>query len=43
MMYARHHDPDLRARAYQELYRVYTDDAPILGQMYQTRGSRLAQ
>jgi oligoendopeptidase F len=37
MMYARHHDPDLRARAYQELYRVYTADAPILGQMYQTR------
>jgi len=29
-------DPDLRARAYQELYRVYGDDAPILGQMYQT-------
>jgi oligoendopeptidase F len=36
MVYARHHDPDLRARAYQELYRVYGDDAPILGQMYQT-------
>ncbi len=29
-------DPDLRARAYQELYRVYGDDGPILGQMYQT-------
>ncbi len=29
-------DPALRARAYQELYRVYGDDAPILGQMYQT-------
>ena len=29
-------DPDLRARAYQELYRVYGDDASILGQMYQT-------
>ena len=28
-------DPDLRARAYQELYRVYGDDAPILGQIYQ--------
>ena len=30
-------DPDLRAKAYQELYRVYSADAPILGQMYQTR------
>ena len=29
-------DPDLRARAYQELYRVYGNDGPILGQMYQT-------
>ncbi len=29
-------DPDLRAAAYQELYRVYGEDAPILGQMYQT-------
>ena len=28
---------DLRARAYQELYRVYGSDGPILGQMYQTR------
>jgi oligoendopeptidase F len=28
-------DPDLRARAYQELYRVYAEDAPILGQIYQ--------
>ena len=28
-------DPDLRARAYQELYRVYGQDAPILGQIYQ--------
>ncbi len=36
MVYARHHDPDLRARAYQELYRVYGNDGPILGQMYQT-------
>jgi oligoendopeptidase F len=35
-VYVRHHDPDLRARAYQELYRVYGNDAPILGQMYQT-------
>jgi len=29
-------DPDLRARAYQELYRLYGDDGTILGQMYQT-------
>ncbi|MFX0173638.1 MAG: M3 family oligoendopeptidase [Candidatus Hodarchaeota archaeon] len=28
-------DSDLRARAYQELYRVYGDDGPILGQIYQ--------
>lgn len=36
MVYARHHDPDLRASIYQELYRVYGDDGPILGQIYQT-------
>ena len=36
MVYARHHDPDLRKSAYQELYRVFGDDGPILGQMYQT-------
>jgi oligoendopeptidase F len=30
-------DPDLRAKAYQELYRVYGEDGPVLGQMYQTR------
>jgi oligoendopeptidase F len=30
-------DPGLRAQAYQELYRVYGEDGPILGQMYQTR------
>jgi oligoendopeptidase F len=30
-------DPDLRARGYQEQLRVYAADAPILGQMYQTR------
>jgi oligoendopeptidase F len=35
-VYFRHHDADLRARAYQELYRVYADDSNILGQMYQT-------
>jgi oligoendopeptidase F len=28
-------DADLRARAYQELYRVYGEDGPILGQIYQ--------
>jgi oligoendopeptidase F len=36
MVYVRQHDPQLRASAYQELYRVYGDDGPILGQMYQT-------
>ena len=36
MVYARHHDPDLRAASYQELYKVYGDDGPILGQIYQT-------
>ncbi len=36
MTYVRGADPDLRARAYQELYRVYGNDGPILGQMYQT-------
>jgi oligoendopeptidase F len=36
MALVRSSDPDLRARAYQELYRVYGDDGLILGQMYQT-------
>lgn len=36
MVYVRGADPDLRAQAYQELYRVYGDDGPILGQIYQT-------
>ena len=36
MSLVRSSDPELRARAYQELYRVYGNDAPILGQMYQT-------
>jgi len=36
MMYVRQHDADLRAKAYQELYRVYGNDSAILGQMYQT-------
>jgi oligoendopeptidase F len=35
MVSVRQADPDLRARAYQELYRVYGQDGPILGQMYQ--------
>ena len=36
MAYVQGSDPELRAAAYQELYRVYGDDGPILGQMYQT-------
>jgi oligoendopeptidase F len=36
MMYVRTADPDLRARAYQELYKVYGDDGSLLGQIYQT-------
>ena len=36
MIYVRGPDPDLRAKAYQELYRVYGEDGPVLGQMYQT-------
>ncbi len=36
MVYARHSDPTLRAAIYQELYQVYGDDGPILGQIYQT-------
>jgi oligoendopeptidase F len=37
MAYVQGSDPDLRAQAYQELYRVYSADGPILGQMYQSR------
>ena len=36
MVYVQHYDRDLRAQAYQSLYRVYGEDGPILGQMYQT-------
>jgi oligoendopeptidase F len=36
MVYAQHHDPNIRAAIYQELYRVYGDDSLILGQIYQT-------
>ena len=35
MVYARQSDPDLRAAAYQELYRVYGVEGTILGQIYQ--------
>lgn len=37
MPYIRGHDPDLRARAYQEMYRVFGNDGNILGQIYQAR------
>ena len=30
-------DPDIREAAYKELYRVFGEDGPILGQMYQIR------
>ncbi len=30
-------DPEMRAATYQELFRVYGQDAPILGQIYQHR------
>lgn len=36
MMHVRGADAGLRARAYKELYTVYGNDGPILGQMYQT-------
>lgn len=36
MVYVRSHDPQLREAAYKELYRVYAQDAPVLGQIYQT-------
>jgi oligoendopeptidase F len=35
MVFARDVNPDLRAAAYQEQYRVYGNDGPILGQIYQ--------
>ena len=35
MVYVQQHNPDLRAAAYQELYRVYGEDGAILGMMYQ--------
>lgn len=35
MVHVQQHDPDLRAAAYQELYRVYGEDGAILGMIYQ--------
>ncbi len=37
MRYAYSTDPDLRSRAYRELYRVYGDEAGVLGQIYAHR------
>ena len=37
MNFAYSPDPRMRAKAYQEQFRVYGNDGPILGQMYQTR------
>ncbi len=34
-VHARSTDPDLRAASFQELFRVYGEHAPILGQIYQ--------
>jgi oligoendopeptidase F len=36
MVYVREADPEIRKAAYQEMYRVYGQDAPVLGQIYQT-------
>jgi oligoendopeptidase F len=36
MVYVREADPDIRKAAYQEQYRVYGLDGPVLGQIYQT-------
>ena len=35
MSLVREPDPDLRAKAYQTLFSIYEEDAPILGQIYQ--------
>lgn len=35
MSYVRRPEPELRARAYQELYRVFSEDGQILGKMYE--------
>jgi oligoendopeptidase F len=34
MVYVRSPDPDLRAAAYRELYRVFSEHAPVLAQIY---------
>lgn len=34
MVYARHPNPDLRAAAYRERFRVYSEHAPVLAQIY---------
>jgi oligoendopeptidase F len=36
MPFVRGADPEMRARAYQEMFRIYAADGTILGQMYQT-------
>ncbi len=36
MVLVRSSNPEVRAAAYKELYRIYGEDGPILGQMYQT-------
>ncbi len=36
LVYTRHPDAALRARAYQAYYRVFQQDAAVLGQIYQT-------
>jgi oligoendopeptidase F len=36
MVYVREANPELRKAAYQEMYRVYAQDGPVLGQIYQT-------
>ena len=36
MTYVRHPNPTVREKAYRELYRVYSADAPLLGQLYES-------
>jgi len=36
MVYVKNYDPEIRAKAYQELYRVFSQDGDILGNIYQT-------
>ncbi|GAB4499189.1 MAG: M3 family oligoendopeptidase [Anaerolineales bacterium] len=36
MAYVRGGNPELRAQAYQELYRIYGEDGDLLGQIYQS-------